>query len=262
MTAINKVIPEKDIIILSPHFDDVPLTYGGYLGALKGLVKQKRIRIVLVFSRSNYQARDDKGNKDTSLKHIRYATGIRLMEDLNCLDALLGHGNYRYELMAERECVLRQKGWKEGEKFEFPWGDRTAFDKEDREIFNRIKERAREWLSARDTALLVPLGFKEHIDHIIVRDAVVEARADMKPRARIYFGEDQPYTGLANHADWQKAMVFLKRYGARPVDFAIDAKKKKALIFKCYPTQVEKSYGKGILNRTRELKGAERLWRL
>jgi len=265
MTAIKNVIPEKNIILLSPHFDDAPLTYGGYLDSMAraDLLKDKRIRMVIIFSRSNYQARDDKGNKDTSLARIQYATGVRLLEDMTCLDALLGRGNYKYELMAERECVLRQKGWKPGEKFEFPWGDQSAFDSEDREIFGRIKAYAWEWLACPDTALLVPLGVKEHIDHIIVRDAVMEMRAEMEARASasVYFGEDQPYTGLASGDDWRTARRFLEKWRAEPLDYDIDAEKKKTLIFECYPTQVEESYGEGILNRARELKGAERLYR-
>ena len=114
---IAEVIPEKNIIILSPHYDDVPLTFGGYLYELthNQLVETKNIRIVNIFSRSNYQARDDEGNRDGSLKRMQYATGIRLLEDLNCLDALIGKGHYSYEIKAERECVVRQKKWKPGQ---------------------------------------------------------------------------------------------------------------------------------------------------
>ena len=141
MKEIVDVIPEKHIIILSPHYDDVPLTFGGYLYGLakNDLIQTKSIHIVHIFSRSNYQARDDSGNQDLSLNRIQYATGIRLLEDLNCLDDLLGHGNYTYEIKAEKECALRNKGWKPGEKFEFPQGTSDDFNSEDWEIFERIK---------------------------------------------------------------------------------------------------------------------------
>ena len=113
---ISDVVTENNIIILSPHYDDVVLTFGGYLDALVSnqLIHTKNIRIIHVFSRSNYQLRDNEGNRDQSLKRIQYATGIRLLEDLNCLDDLIGHGNYTYEIMAERECMMRQKSWKAG----------------------------------------------------------------------------------------------------------------------------------------------------
>ncbi|MEI8064456.1 MAG: hypothetical protein WCH84_10380, partial [Verrucomicrobiota bacterium] len=61
LLRIAAVIPETQLIFLCPHYDDVPLTFGGYLGELRktGLINKKSIRIIHIFSRSNYQARDD-----------------------------------------------------------------------------------------------------------------------------------------------------------------------------------------------------------
>jgi LmbE family N-acetylglucosaminyl deacetylase len=273
MSEIEEAIREKNLLILSPHYDDVPLTFGGYLGMLseKGLISSKKIRIIQIFSRSNYQARDDEGNKDTSLQRIQYATGIRLLEDLNCLDELVGFGNYRYEIMAEKECVIRQKGWKAGELFEFPQGNMEDFDPEDWEIFERIKNNAADWLSREKTAILLPLGIKEHIDHIILRDAVIAAWKDLKykSKANIYFGEDQPYCGLAGKDDWEKAKKFLDTLATEEIDYCINEIRKAELVWKHYPTQVEESYRQGILNRADQLKhihnvpsGMERIYRL
>jgi hypothetical protein len=265
-------IPEKNLVVLSPHYDDVPLTWGGYLDALRksGELSRRRVRIVNVFSRSTYQGRDDEGNRDTSLSRIQFATGIRLLEDLNCLDAILGHGNYAYELKGERECVLRQKAWKPGERFEFPHGNRDTFDAEDRSILAAVRAYARVWLAAEDTALLLPLCVKEHVDHSILREAVVEEREAMGPaaRARLYFGEDQPYAGLADEKDWRVAGAFIDRLGLEPLDYEIDADRKAGIIMACYPSQVEESYRAGIVERSRQLadlhgtsSGMERLWR-
>jgi len=274
MKEIFDVIPENNIIILSPHYDDVPLTFGGYLDGLSknGLINSKNIRIVQIFSRSNYQARDDKGNKDISLKRIQYATGIRLLEDLNCLDDLLGHGNYSYELKAEKECVMRQKAWKSGEMFEFPQGNRENFDSEDWQIYENIKSYAYSWLSQENTALLLPLCVKEHIDHVILREAVLTVREEeLKDQANavLYFGEDQPYTGLANKNDWNKAEEFLKGFVVERIDYLIDENRKIDVIWKHYPTQVEESYRQGIFSRSHQLKlinnsisGVERMYRI
>ncbi|HLF33627.1 MAG TPA: hypothetical protein VI583_05295 [Cyclobacteriaceae bacterium] len=273
MKEIEEAIRENNLLILSPHYDDVPLTFGGYLGMLreKGLTSSKNIHIVQIFSRSNYQARDDEGNKDTSLQRIQHATGIRLLEDLNCLDELIGFGEYRYEIKAEKECVIRQKGWKEGELFEFPQGNQEDFDSEDWEIFGRIKICAADWLSQKETAILLPLGIKEHIDHIILRDAVVSAWKDLKNKAKstIYFGEDQPYTGLAGKEDWEKAKSFLDTLTTEEIDYCINETRKAELVWQHYPTQVEESYRQGILNRADQLKhihnapsGMERMYRL
>lgn len=255
---ILEIIPEKNIIILSPHYDDVPLIFGGYLNGLSqnNLLGNKKIRIVHIFSRSNYQARDDDGNSDLSLKRIQYATGIRLLEDLDCLDELIGKGNYSYEIKGERECAIRQKNWKPGEAFEFPAGNRKEFDEEDWEIFDRIKIYAQEWLRIKDTALLLPMGMKEHIDHIILREAVMESVLELKEKvgATLYFGEDQPYTGLADTQDWIKAEAFLDNYSTERLDYCIDEYQKADLVWKHYPTQVEESYKEGIFKRSNQLK--------
>jgi hypothetical protein len=273
MKEINHLIKEKNIIILSPHYDDVPLTFGGFLDGLakQGIIVSKDIRIIHVFSRSNYQARDDQGNKDISLKRIQYATGIRLLEDLNCLDELLGHGNYHYEIKGENECGVRQKLWKPGEKFEFPHGTRDDFDGEDWGIYENIKRYASDWLNQEDTAILLPLGVKEHFDHIILREAVLDAWKDLKNQAKgvIYLGEDQPYTGLASDQDWETARDFLEGFNVEIIDYPIDESRKTALIWKHYPTQVEESYRTGVIHRALQLKkinktdtGVERMYRI
>ena len=272
LLKVAQVIPESQIIILCPHYDDVPLTFGGYLGALQaaGLVQTKRIHIVHVFSRSTYQNRDVVGNADKSLKRIQFATGIRLLEDLNYLDAVLGHGHYTYELLAERECVLRGKGWKPGEKFEFPHGNQDSFNHEDWEIYRRLTKNFSTWLAQPDTAVLTLLGVKEHIDHVMVRDALIAARRKLgrQARATIYFGEEEPYTGLADDQDMQLAQKLVRKLGLQPRDYAIDAQRKIALITKHYPTQVEASYRRGVLGRAAQLKkltgagcGVERIYR-
>jgi len=225
--------------------------------------------VVNVFSRSTYQARDDAGNRDTSLRRIQHATGIRLIEDLECLDELLGRGAYEYELMAERECVVRQKAWKPGEKFEFPQGNRSTFDAEEREILASLRRAAREWLAPEDTALFLPLGVKEHVDHVLLREAVLEERAAMGPaaRAKLCFGEDQPYAGLASEEDWRIAGAFIAGLGLVPVDVPVDIDRKVELVMRGYPSQVEASYREGMLARSRQLaalcgaaRGVERLW--
>jgi hypothetical protein len=270
---INEVIAEKNIIILSPHYDDVVLTFGGYLGALVSnqLIQTKNIRVIHVFSRSNYQLRDDEGNRDQSLKRIQYATGIRLLEDLNCLDELIGHGNYTYEIMAERECMMRQKSWKAGEAFEFPHGTKEDFNTEDWDIYEKIKKQACKWLISKDSAILLPLGIKEHIDHILLREAFMDAldELEQKTNAIIIFGEDQPYAGLADKNDWDIARSYLNALPHIEINYPVDIERKSGLLMKHYPSQVEESYREGILKRAEQLRlecgndsGVERLYRL
>jgi hypothetical protein len=172
--------------------------------------------------------------------------------------------------MAESECVLRQKTWKPGEAFEFPQGTKEDFDDEDQKIYDRIRKYAKDWLRKEDTAILLPIGIKEHIDHIILREAMVDTVHEIYPEcaASIYFGEDQPYTGLAFSEDMKKADEFIKAHSLVPLDYQINESRKVDLVMRFYPTQVEESYQTGILSRSSQLKeqyrsdqGIERIYR-
>jgi hypothetical protein len=139
---IEEVIPEKNIIFFSPHYDDFLFVLGGYVNTLKAndLLKTKSFHIKLIFSRSNYQARTGKSNFDPSDERIKFATGNRLIEDMNCNDELLGQFNYSYELYGERECFTRGKAPANSE-MEFPHGMYDNFNENDWEIFERMRSR-------------------------------------------------------------------------------------------------------------------------
>ena len=273
ITPIEKVISEKNIIILSPHYDDVPLIFGGYLDSLvkSQLIHTKNLRIIQIFSFSNFMTRDDEGNKDISMKRVEYVTGIRLIEDTKCLNDLIGHGNYSYEIKGENECLLRQKEAIFEGPIEFLSGDKDSFEEKDWHVYERLKKNAHEWLISEDTAILLPLGVKEHIDHIVLREAVMDAKMELdhKTNAIIYFGEDQPYTGLADSSDWDKAKAFLNELPVTPLNYCIDEMRKADLSMKYYASQAEESYRNGVLSRADQLKqkygsdtGVERMYRL
>jgi len=54
---IEAVIPEKNIVCISPHYDDFLFFLGGYLIEMKekGLLGGKKFTNISTFSRSNYQ---------------------------------------------------------------------------------------------------------------------------------------------------------------------------------------------------------------
>jgi LmbE family N-acetylglucosaminyl deacetylase len=259
MLEVRAIASEKNLIFLSPHYDDVALTWGGYLDSLRrtDLLQAKRVKVIHVFSRSIYQVRDHAGNRDLSDARIQYATGIRLIEDLNCLDDLLGQGRYAYEILGERECILRAREWKKGEEFEFPQGTQATFNAEEKEIFARLKAGFLDLLRQQDSAVFVPLCIKEHIDHVMVRDAVIESVEKLGTgcRARIYFGEDQPYAGLASKEDWATAQALIDALKLEALDYPVEMKTKVDRVMKFYPSQVEESYRKGLLQRSQQLDG-------
>ncbi len=98
-------------------------------------------------------------------------------------------------------------------------------------------------------------------------DAVKELAREVK--AILYFGEDQPYSGLANKYEWERAEAFLKGIPVVSINYCIDEKRKSDLVMKHYTSQVEESYREGVLNRSDLLQkeygtetGVERIYRL
>jgi hypothetical protein len=255
---IQKIIPESTIVMFAPHYDDTLLGIGGYVLELKAQnrLESKNFHVLLIFSRSNYQARSGKANFDTSLERVKYATGVRLLEDQECLDELLGVGQYRYELLGERECFLRAKVMADSE-MEFPHGMYADFSEQDTEIFERLKNVVRRWAAQEDTGLVFPLAIKEHIDHFITREAgiVVAEELGKAAKARFYFQEDKPYAGIQTTEEAERIEEYVKQHGLQARVYRNQPEEVVALAFKHYPSQVEEVYRKGVMDRAEQLRG-------
>jgi hypothetical protein len=253
---ISQVIPEKNIIVLSPHYDDTIFFMGGYIFELKAqnLLDDKRFENISVFSRSNYQARDDEGNTDTSLDRIKLASGRRIFEDLNCLDELFGDYNYKFRLLGEKESQVRGKTFADSD-MEFPHGMYDSFDDSDWEIMGRLKKVLEELAEFEDTAIVLPVGFKEHIDHFIVREAgiAVAKQLGKKAKAKFYFAEDKPYSGIANDEELERIEQFVSANNLECKAYRHHPDKVIEVSFKHYISQVEDVYITGINQRSNYL---------
>jgi hypothetical protein len=253
---IETVIPEKNIVFFSPHYDDFLLGIGGYVYELraKKMLESKHFHVLLIFSRSNYQSNSGSANHDTSLARIKYATGNRLLEDLGCLDELLGARSYRYELLGENEAMLRAKKLAET-GMEFPYGSYETFNPEDKQIFNRMQQCVRQWALNEDTALVFPLAMKSHIDHFITREAgiTVAKQLGKSARANFYFQEDKPYAGIQNTTERIETEQFITRYDFEPRGYINHPQQVVDLAFKHYVSQVDESYRQGVLQRSIQL---------
>ncbi len=249
-------IPESRVVVVSPHFDDLPCMLGGWLLAMRdsGELAARRIEVLLVFSRSNYTARAGEANYDASPERIREVSGIRLSEDCACLDELLGAHGYRYELGLEDECLVRGNKLTDS-AFEFPHGVYEDFAAADWAILERLEGRLGELLGMEDTAVVVPAAYREHRDHFLVREAARRARAlasrEGRLRASIYYPEDKPYAGLADEAERSRVSAFARDEGLVELAFAVDPKSVAALVRSHYPSQYEAIYETGILEASR-----------
>jgi len=253
ITDIANVINENNIVVFSPHYDDFPLMMAGYIFELKakGLFSKKRFANINVFSRSNYQLRDIHGNKDLSIERIKYAVGNRLIEDMYCMDELLGQYNYVYRLLCEYDCSLREKQTAKS-AMEFHHGTYDDFDSKDWAILDRLTAVIGEYMQLEDTALVFPIGFKEHFDHFIVREAGLKSAANPSS-ARFYFAEEKPLSGIADKVETTKINDLIKENKLDTRAFLHHPKKVVDLVFKYYISQVEEVYSKGIIQRAEAL---------
>lgn len=249
---IQEIIPEKHIVVFSPHFDDVLFMLGGYILELKkaGMLDTKHFHVNLLFSRSNYQAGSGPANFDTSLERIKLATGNRIIEDQECNNELLGAFNYVYQIIGEDECFTRGKAMADSE-MEFPHGMYEDFSAADELIFERMKQRVIQWASHEDTALIFPMAIKEHIDHFITREAGFKVAKELgdKAKARFYFQEDKPYGGIATREELSRIEDFIHQNQLESRLYAYDPQAVIDLAFKHYISQVEEVYKSGILGR-------------
>lgn len=255
--SIQQVIPEKNIVVFSPHFDDVLFMLGEYILELKkaDLLETKHFHFNLLFSRSNYQAGSVAANFDTSLERIKLATGNRIIEDQECNNELLGAFNYLYQIIGEDECSTTGKAMADS-KMEFPHGMYDDFSQADTLIFERMKQRVRQWAKQDDTALIFPMAIKEHIDHFITREAGLEVAKELgnSAKATFYFQEDKPYGGIAIKEELVRIEDFINNNHLENSLYAYDPQAIIDLAFKHYISQIEEVYKTGILDRAAYLK--------
>lgn len=252
LIPVHDVIPEKNIVIFSPHFDDFLFTLGGYALEMRNaeLISEKSFHIITIFSRSNYLAGTGEKNFNRTLERIKLATGKRLLEDTSCIDELLGRYNYKYELLNEDECLVRGKNLADSE-MEYPHGTFDDFSSEDWEVFQRIKNCIHFYAQRKETALIFPIAFKEHIDHFLTREAAIAFLKEQNtaPNAAFYFQEDKPYGGIADATEMERTDEFIDGNNLIPKTYSYNPHAIIELAFKHYISQVQEVYKKGILLR-------------
>jgi len=254
---IEDVIPESNIICVSPHYDDFLFFLGGYVLEIKrmGHLGTKRFTNISAFSRSNYQERDAEGNRDRSLERVKYATGIRLIEDLECLNELLGKHNYIYRVIGEEDSLVRGKGLSEGEgEMEMSYGSYETMEKCDWDILGRLETCISELAAMDDTAIVLPLSMKGHIDHFIVREAGVRAYERPNRKAAFYFAEDKPYAGIMTEEENAISDAFISMHKLTDRAFRGHPEEILKLAYRHYKSQLNPVYDEGIISRTEQLK--------
>ena len=253
----NDIIPQRQLHVFAPHYDDTLFMLGNWLFAARdqGWLEQVEVHVHQIFSRSNYLAHHGALNLVTTKERLQQASGTRLIEDLDCLDELIGQAAYHYTLWGERECFVRQKAMS-AQGMEFPHGMREDFDDNDRAIYGRLLKRLAPYMARPEAALIFPLAIREHIDHYLLREAAAELAPTAK--AAVYFVEDKPYAGHADAAEWGRIEAFVQ--GLQEILIPAQAHRMADMAFFHYQSQVDETYRQGLLDRAEQLEGRDRLF--
>ena len=250
----------KNIVFLSPHPDDVPLTFGGLLLVSEGF-KDKNVTVSTFFNRSQYTDNCELWN--LSLKRINTVTETRFKEDLESLSNIFNDGtNARFEYYGFNDSIIRHY---QGKKTAGggPWGDFSTFKEPERQAFDQIKGIIKSKLIIPDITIFLLMANGQHIDHFIVREALIAAVKELGPeklKATIYFGEDQQYTGANPNESKSDIEYLTNRLHLEPIAYPINIDEKLKLFTDYYYSQYCDSYIKDTTARYDLLGGKEQIY--
>ena len=161
--------------MLSPHYDDAPLSLGQSMH--DGELSRHRVTVGVVFGRSNWTIWFHPTRSRWPL-----ASAIRLGEELRAAFRF----RYRLRLGRLEECVLRT-----GDLASESFLD-AGFDASASGDLPSVEALVDEWAAGYDV-VIAPLGIGDHVDHRLVAEA---ARRLMDGGAPVAFYEDRPYAVL------------------------------------------------------------------
>lgn len=233
----------KNLIFVSPHPDDIALTFAGLIRNNHDFTGHNNVE-VLIFNQSQWMEADS--HQDLSITRIRKVSKIRLNEEIPALDDLF-NSNIRLETYGFADAPIRHY---EGPKTAGggPGGDFSTFRSEEENIYQQLIPVFEVKLRTPDCAMFVLLANGHHIDHFLVREAVITAARHLGNQAKcqIYFGEDQPYTGTYPEASVAQMTSLQKRLGLQKISYTINEADKINLFKKYYISQYSNDYVVGI----------------
>lgn len=189
-------IESSKLVFLSPHPDDILLTFGGFIDNMKkaNAMKGKDSVTQVYFSLSNYTTNHLNELTD---KRVTDVGNMRHSEDFGAhIDMFEGWQNFRYSPNGFYDAPLRHY---EGSKTAGggPAGSFADFRDSEIEAYNQISEEMKAMLTQEDCSAFALIANGTHIDHFVTREAVLKAMYELGDKATcdVYFGLDQPYTG-------------------------------------------------------------------
>lgn len=226
------------VTIVSPHFDDAPLSLGQSLldGALHGC----RVRVRVVFARTNF----------TRWVHpTRGRAGpISLWRRAEESVAQVAFG-YRVATSPHEEVVLRT-----GELDPAVLLDPTS--ELDDALVDTLTAQARRWRGDGSTVLF-PAGIGGHLDHRLVAEAGRRLLAEHPDRIGFY--EDRPYASLVDPGVVDETLRAIDP-ALVPVDVSGPVTERlHRRLRRCYPSQIDDLFVRAM-DADRVTGACERVW--
>ena len=211
----------RQIVVVSPHFDDVPLSLGQSL--LDGTLSRVEVEVHVVFGRTNW----------TTLVHptrrrSRLVTAWRRLEEARAARRF----GYRVSAEPFEEVILRLGTLDASEYL----GDADPLADP---LYLPIRQRLREW-RRRGAELWVPAGLGGHIDHRLVAWAGADLLRSGVPG--VVFYEDRPYASYLDEAGTRRGLSELGvDLEAVDVSGPIDASTQE-IVRRCYRSQMSEYF--------------------
>lgn len=229
----------RRILVVSPHFDDVPLSLGESL--LHGeLSRAASVRVRVVFGATNW----------TTVVHPTrgrrmIVSAWRRAEEVA---AALRFG-YSFRAAHLEEVILRT-GSLEPDTY------RDAADLSAHPLVDRITPMVRRWSEEADV-VLVPAGLGSHVDHRLVARAGLRClRAGV---AEVAFYEDRPYTAYLDDVELRSQLDELGvRLEPQDVSGPISAATQRS-VARIYRSQMDEFF-RDAQRRDRDGASVERIW--
>jgi len=239
-------VNQDNLYFLSPHPDDILLTFGGLINKLskEGTLAQKTNVTEVYFSLSNYTTNH---LNELTNKRVFDVSTMRYKEDFEAHIKMFSKwDHFRYKTAGFYDAPLRKY---EGSPTAGggPAGTFADFRQDEVGIYERIAADVTPILKQENCAAFVLLANGSHIDHFIVREAVMKAAHDLGSEAKcqIYFGEDQPYTGSNPDNAMDEVNSIQARLPANaitPMTFWIDKQQKIDSFKEFYLSQYDLGY--------------------
>jgi LmbE family N-acetylglucosaminyl deacetylase len=229
----------RGITIVSPHFDDAPLSLGQSL--LDGALSAGRVRVVVVFGRSNWT------RWVYPTRRRAPAIGLWRRAEEAAAQATF---RYRVDVGHHEEMILRT-GHTDPEVLR----DAAAAAEED-----PLVERLVPWLRrvrGRGDLVLFPAGLGNHLDHRIVAAVGVTLAGEHDDHLAFY--EDRPYVSFLDAAE-RTAQLARLGLALEPADVSgpVTERLHRALR-RCYPSQISAEFV-DAMSRDLGAGARERLW--